>query len=336
MVETDKVLFSSKKMSTASTLDSLKNGSNLPGDSKSSSDEKPVWYDHGKFTRGQTFFKRHVAAIGYSMHLSLVSGFSIVNLLDPLVFTEASDTPEKALKRYVMTFYHIFLWMTGDVWDKSSKTYKSLKTVRGMHSHVAKRMKSKHPDQTYVSQYDMGLVQSGFFAAAMMYPERFGIHCTKEELDDYVFTWRVIGYLLGIKDEYNICSGGYEESFTICKDIERQILLPALENPPKNFDLMADAYTHGINIPLVIKIHSKLSVLALVWDGFGYPIPFKLSVTDWIRFYFWQIYFFALYWLPGFEKLLNWQILRSLVKNIETLFGTDIKADLEKYVQELK
>ena len=106
-----------------------------------------------------------------------------------------------------------------------------------------------------------------------------------------------------------------------------------MENPPKHFDLMASAYIDGINLPLAFKIHSKLSVLALVWDGFGYPIPFKLSLTDWMRYYFWQGFFFVAYWLPGFEKFMNWCTLRSFQTTVEKMFHLDIADQIKKYHQ---
>ena len=130
-----------------SDLQDLQLGINKNGDSKLPSYKPPAWYDEEKFIRGQDFFRRHVAAIGLSMHCSLVSGFSIINLLEPLVFTNESNTPEKAFRRYVLTFYHIFMWMTGDLFDHSSRAHRSIVTVRGMHRNVAKRMALARKDK---------------------------------------------------------------------------------------------------------------------------------------------------------------------------------------------
>lgn len=317
------------------TLKDLQQGENERGDSGNSSDEEPSWYDHDRFCRGQLFFQKHVAAIGFSMHLSLVSGFSIINLLEPLVFTNASNTAEKAVKRYLLTFYHIFLWLTGDVWDKTGKAYRSLKTVRGMHNKTAKDMMEKLGGKTKVSQYDMSLVQSGFFAAVLMYPKQFGIKCTKKELEDYIFAWRVFGYLLGIKDKYNLCSyDNYEATFKVCKEIEETSLWPALQNPPKHFDEMADAYIDGINRILPIKVHSKASALALVYDGFGNksPLPYNMTIFDWIRFYFWKFYFFVLYYVPYAESFFNKRVLQNFSDSMEKLHGKDIDAQVKQYM----
>ena len=121
------------------SLRELATGADRSGDT-GSSDELPPWYDDAKFKRGQAFFKRHIAALGLAMHCSLVSGFSIINLLEPLVYTQKSDTPDKAFKRYVLTFYHIYQWMMGDLWDERSKAYRSMRIVRGMHRNVARSM----------------------------------------------------------------------------------------------------------------------------------------------------------------------------------------------------
>ena len=122
-------------------------GSNRIGDTGSHNDEPPDWYDSARFRRGQLFFQRHLAALAFAMHCSLTAGFSIRNLLEPLVFTRQSDTPRKAYKRYMLTFDHIYQWMTGDLWDEKSKAYKSMAVVKGMHSRVARIMNARYKDK---------------------------------------------------------------------------------------------------------------------------------------------------------------------------------------------
>ena len=72
----------------------------------------------------------------------------------------------------------------------------------------------------------------------------------------------------GIEDKFNICSGTLSQTKTLVKEIERKCLIPALENPPKYFDEMAEAYIAGVNAPLWFPLHSKNSILSLVWEGF--------------------------------------------------------------------
>ncbi|CAL4246706.1 unnamed protein product [Meganyctiphanes norvegica] len=55
-------------------------------------------------------------------------------ILRVLIYTRRSDTPMKALKRYVSTIMHIIRWEEGDVWDPNDQAYKDLQSVRSMHS----------------------------------------------------------------------------------------------------------------------------------------------------------------------------------------------------------
>lgn len=295
----------------AKSLQDLKKGDNLVGDNHNPSDIKPAWYCEEKFQRGRDFFNQHKAAIVFSMHCSLVAGFSIINLLEPLVFTRQSDTGEKAFKRYLLTFYHIYKWMTEDIWDRMSEAYQSLEIVRNMHGNVARRMSAKKPDKVYVSQYDMGLVQSGFFGAVLMYPKEFGIKCSSEELADYVFVWRVIGYKLGIHDDYNICRPELTDTMALVKEIEQKCLIPALLNPPKDFQKMADAYIDGTNKDAPISLNSIDALLSLIFDGLNARYPKSLGLKDTVRYYFFKILFFLVYYLHGFEKVFNYLFLNK-------------------------
>ena len=122
-------------------------GSTRIGDTGSHNDKPPDWYDSVRFRRGQLFFQRHLAALAFAMHCSLTAGFSIRNILEPLVFTGQSDTPRKAYKRYMLTFDHIYQWMTGDLWDENGRAYKSICVVNGMHISVARSMNAVNNDK---------------------------------------------------------------------------------------------------------------------------------------------------------------------------------------------
>ena len=261
-----------------------------------------------KFNNGREFFRKHMAMIILALHFSLTTGFAITNLLVPLVFTKQSNTPEKAQKRYINTLFHLLKWFTGDVWDApNGDSYKSVQEVRRMHTKVAKKMNSDLKDKQYVSQYDMAIVLSGFMGAVVMYPKGFGIRCTKQELDDYVFFWRCIGYLLGINDKYNICANGYQEAYDICKEIEFDLLLPGLRDAPKDFKMMSEAYINGTNLSLGFPMYSTKSIIAMSamenkWPNFDIPY---VSWADFFRMWYLKFLTSLVWWIPGFEKFLN-------------------------------
>lgn len=296
-------------------LEDLKKGSTEVGDCGSPMGQTPSWMDFNKFFRGQDFIKKHLFSVFFSLHCSLTSGFSVINLLVPLVYTNQSHTPALAFKRYLATLNHVYSWFTGEnIWDPKSKSHQSIKRVRGMHNHVAKAMKKDFPDKIYVSQYDMALVQAGFMAAVTMYPDGFGIRCTKTELEDFIFFWRGLGYLLGISDQYNMCSGNYEETYNVCKEIERKILLPSLANPPRDFRMMADAYSEGMSTPFQVKFFTTASTLACIYDGMGLKNPETLGWMDWFRYMRYKLIIWLLLWCPGFHKFMSWSFRSNFEK----------------------
>ena len=76
--------------------------------------------DMDRFNAAQNFFEQHAMSLTVSWFCSLTIGFAIPTLLDALVFTTDSNSPEKALKRYLATAQHIFQWHQGDIFDCTS------------------------------------------------------------------------------------------------------------------------------------------------------------------------------------------------------------------------
>ena len=318
-------------------LTDLQQGASEPCNESTAPKDPPSWFDKDRFKRGQEFYLRYMTSCSLAMHYSLVVGFSVTSLLEALVFTERSETPAKSIKRYLDTAVHIFLWHTGDVWNNPEDPgYKSLREVRKMHSNVARDMARKYDrpkeiknnevknnvesngvpgvcpaGQVKISQYDMALVQVGFMGAITMYPTGFGISPTQEELEDYIYFWRGIGYLLGIKDKYNICGEKYEETMSICKEIEEKVLIPGLNTHVPNFSLMADAYCNGVNGFMRMPIYTKEAIIAFVLDGMGRQGLRPLSWSDWLRFWLYKIQFYCIRWLPGLATFLNQRAVRN-------------------------
>lgn len=289
-------------------------GGDIPADDQGDIDLEELLelIDFDKFNRGRDFFKRNLCQCMLAMLFSLVSGLSVNNLLDVLVETGKSSTPKDSLIRYLHTFKHVLKWHYGNVLDRSSDAAKSLQHVRQMHNSARQLMARTvaengkvNKKKLHVSQYDMSLVQCGFIGAIIMYPQELGIKCTKEELEDYVYLWRWIGYLLGIDDDRNLCTEGYVKAYKLCKAIERDILFPALDDPPEQFYPMAHAVTDGINMPTFIKLYSPVSILASIP---GYTWRKKISFKDRFRVYFNKLLFLTFYHIPWLGRFFNQRI----------------------------
>lgn len=289
----------------------IRQGETLPGDNGSDPQVKPTWLDVEKFNRGRKFFMDHLVSILLAMYCSLVSGLSVVNLLDALVHTGMTDTPEKSIKRYMSTARHVVLWHLGDVWDPNDVAFKSVQNVRAIHARVSKSMNNdKTNGKGFVSQYDMALVQCGFMGAAVMYPD-YGIKCSKSDLSDYIHFWRGIGHLLGVEDSYNICSGSYDDTYDICKQIELKVVRPAVKSPPKDFMLLSSAFITGSNNILPITIFTYDSIFAWifrVWKDQTYEFEREkctLYLLDRFRVLCFQTFCWMLMTFPSFERLIN-------------------------------
>ncbi|KAL3842533.1 hypothetical protein ACJMK2_020534 [Sinanodonta woodiana] len=279
--------------------------------------EPPDDFDKNKFDRGREFFINNIWSCTLAMQFSLVLGLSVINLLDVLVFTQESDTPKKAFARYVQTYVHILRWHYGNIFKPGSVAQNSIKLVRQIHNHVQENiMSARHDNKIYLSQYDMAIVQSGFFGAIIMYPSKFGIRCTVADLDDYVYFWRWIGYCLGIRDEYNICHGGYKLAYKLCKDIEKELLVPALKGPPKDFPQMSSAFVRSGSLALSVE-----AVIALSMEAFQEGWEPKLSFGDHLRIYILKGLVCLVYYVPGIRYVFNSIVemaFKTCVKNAKS------------------
>merc|ERR1719503_412377 len=173
------------------------------GDTFSDPHAPVEWYDAAKVARGNQVFKKHIPAIFVTYIFALVVGLSYENFLDVLVFTNMSDTTAKDIVRYSDTAKYIHVWCTGD----------AMKPI----------------ETEWMTQYDMGIVQTAFLAPMFAPSQTLGItFFTDDEEDEFIYLWRVIGRQLGIDGRFNIATEGQTAVQTIIDDTFRQIIMPSL------------------------------------------------------------------------------------------------------------
>ena len=304
---------------TCRRLEDLKQGTGDFDDGTDEDEDMHKHFDRQKFVRGQQFFQNHAVSCLLAMSFSLACGLSVNNLLEVLVATGKSATPKDSLRRYMRTAFHVIKWHYGNIWNRHTLSGKSVRAVRQIHNNVRQFMTEKTEQdgnqgkQVWVSQYDMSLVQCGFMGAIIMYPAEFGIRCSKKDLDDYVYFWKWVGHFLGIKDRNNICCGGYDEVYKLCKEIEKNILLPAMKDPPTMFGPMAEAFIKGGRRLSYIGLFSLDEILMLTFDQMGEKRIRSVSIPDRLRIIFFRTFVNLLYYIPG----LSWCLSRLCA----TVFG---------------
>lgn len=286
-------------------LEDLKQGAS---DYDSGNDDGiPEYFDRQKFDRGRMFIQNHALSCLLAMKFSLVCGLSVSNLLDVLVATGKSSTPRDSIRRYLRTAFHVVKWHYGDIWNRHTLAGKSIRAVRQIHNGAREFMidltkeNGKHNDKVWISQYDMSLVQCGFMGALIMYPDKFGIRCSIKDLDDYVYFWRWVGYLLGIKDRNNICYGGYVTAYNICKEIEQNILIPAMKDPPEHFLPMAKAFKDGEKLLFKVSPFSVRGMMSFSLEAMGEKYSQPMELSDMIGRMFFRGLVNSLYYIPGFS-----------------------------------
>ncbi|KYN22828.1 hypothetical protein ALC57_04610 [Trachymyrmex cornetzi] len=62
-----------------------------------------------------------------------------------------------------------------------------------------------------LNQADMAATQFAFMGLILLYPQEFGVYASDEDMAAFCHTWRGIGYLLGMEDQYNFCRGSLKE-----------------------------------------------------------------------------------------------------------------------------
>lgn len=175
--------------------------------------------------------------------MGLIAVIAIPTILNVLKETKNSGTPRTAYKRYIATLFHTFNWYEDEL-KPENKSWKSLVAVRKRH--VVSSKFSVKRGAGCISQKDMALTQFGFLGFIISRPKLLGIQSTGEDLDDFVHFWRIVGYMIGIEDRFNLCTDSYKTTLARCELMSAQVFRPSLEKAPKLFEEMADALIQGL------------------------------------------------------------------------------------------
>ncbi|XP_058826064.1 uncharacterized protein LOC131685996 isoform X2 [Topomyia yanbarensis] len=206
--------------------------------------ELPPWYDDAKFKKAQRYFKRNFFAMFVAKMCGLLVILAIPSILDVLVYTKQSSTAVTAYRRYVATIMHVLNWYYEDL-VPDSPSWKSIAYVRRAHISTSKRSNSKLAGRI-ISQKDMAVTQFGFVGYIVLGYKKLGIAYRTEDMEAIVHFWRVIGYMIGIQDRYNLCTDRLSTTEQRMTQIQEQVLRPALVARKETFEEMGNALIDGL------------------------------------------------------------------------------------------
>ena len=170
----------------------------------------PEWVDWDSCERGQKVWMQRLGQFNVGLTLALLQGFSIARFAIVLQTSGYAQSGETSYDRYRETAFAIIDWMKFSLKDPNSQARSQIANVRAMHSFARRRSQRYFgaDEGVALSQYDMAEVQMAFGAIAPFIAER-EMRCVPlsyREKRDLCHAWRVVGYFLGIQDQFNICS----------------------------------------------------------------------------------------------------------------------------------
>lgn len=187
-------------------------------------------------------------------------------------------------------------WSESDLLDPDSKAYKSIAHVRCLHKSIFERMKRSGIEPVYdgvwVSQHSMVVTQFAFVGLMFMHPRAVGVGGTDEHvhrvLSDIAYLWRCVGWMQGIVDEHNMCSGSLEETIALSHVLFENSYKPVMEavvHPnPKGYEMGQDvmralsSLIPGVTGKVVMTFWARTLNLCMPYIG-------PLSWREWFFYY---------------------------------------------------
>ncbi|TNE92050.1 MAG: DUF2236 domain-containing protein [Deltaproteobacteria bacterium] len=164
-------------------------------------DELPDWADEQLILEGQRLFSRHGPAMSAALLCgSLPECYAAADGARVLSFTKRLQ--RGAQRRIYETAQFLVDVMTPGSFAPKARGLRLIQRVRLIHASV-RVLTSRDPNWDVrwgvpVNQEDMLGTQLAFGIAVLDALPRFGIDVNDDEIEGYLHTWRVVGFLLGV------------------------------------------------------------------------------------------------------------------------------------------
>lgn len=164
----------------------------------------PAWVDPARITRVHTFFRHDGVHVASALSLgSLVTSYASPMGAKLLHTTHRLDHPHRRLSETTQFLLHM---MAKDPLGPHGQLVPAIQKVRLIHAAVRQLLlRGNHWD---VARDGVPICQEDLLGATLIFSvtvlegmERIGVRCTAEEAEDYYYTWRVVGVMLGLRPE---------------------------------------------------------------------------------------------------------------------------------------
>ncbi|XP_028968614.1 uncharacterized protein LOC114828481 [Galendromus occidentalis] len=319
--------------SSKGRYEDFRRGLTLAGDCGSTF-EKPPWfvpelYEHGRKVLWDNLF------VALWCHLAgLIIGVTSFKPYTVLLNNGNHFSLRALACRYVSTTRAVLSWYRSDVFDPRSEGHKSVRRVRAMHLAADRYMQKLEPlenGEQWISQYWMGATQTAFIQLMITHPEKLGLrHLSDKDLESIIHYWRCIGYLLGISDDFNVCSGSLDEFRKFTEELIRHEVHPSMLTAHKGQMKLSESIIEAL-LAVAPSRYIKLTYpafIAFFAQVLGVHYDRELKRKD--RFCLWIL-------TTLFEgRILSYRVMRWLIrKRILDRLDTASKADTSKICDEL-
>lgn len=210
------------------------------------------------------------------------------------------SSPVLVYHRLVPTVLHMILWYDADL-TVGSRPWRSMQSVRKVHGRVSRR--ARIASEGSISQKDMALTQFYLVGYCMLTPERLGVPVSVVDFEALAHFWRLIGYMLGICDDFNMFAGdSWPQIEARMRLVHDELVRPNMEPQPNERDTafyyMVDQFCTGLWAFNPLMTTASYLYFARYMNGcVGYsgPNPLSSSSTvsttaqlDWLQMSAWD------------------------------------------------
>lgn len=185
-------------------------------------DNPPAWTDPERIKRAHSFFLDDGAYVAAVLCLGgMVGSYSIAHGAKLLSMTRRLEYPQR---RLLETGQFCFYMMDEHAFDEARRFLPAVQKVRLIHAairhHVANSGQWPEEYGVPINQEDMLGALMVFSTSVVQAMRKLGIHVTDEESEDYYYTWRVTGVMLGIQEQ--IIPAALEESYELTELLRKR------------------------------------------------------------------------------------------------------------------
>ncbi|MEZ0094366.1 oxygenase MpaB family protein [Streptacidiphilus sp. EB129] len=164
----------------------------------------PAWVDPERITRVHQFFRHDGVHVASALSLGgMVASYASPLGAKLLHTTHRLDHPHRRLSETTQFLLHM---MAKDPLGPHGQLIPAIQKVRLIHAAVRQLLlRGGHWD---VARHGVPICQEDLLGATLIFSvtvldgmERLGVRCTAQEAEDYYYTWRVVGVMLGLRPE---------------------------------------------------------------------------------------------------------------------------------------